>query len=208
MLTRVFAAFAFDTATREDLADLRHLLKTDKISWSPPDRIHLTLRYFQQIDDTALGRLISTLRAWAKTVQPTELHVVGLGVFPNPRVARVVWAGVADPPPLLDGAVTMLEDFAVKANIAADPMKFNPHITLGRVRKDPGEHWWTKFGELEKEDFDFAPLDAVTIYQSTGGEDAVYDRLARIALGTGEDVHDDDEEGPTFSISGVHGDDD
>ena len=132
---------------------------------------------------------------------------MGLGVFPNPRAARVLWAGVTEPPPLLASAVSFLEEFAAQVGIPPDPMKFSPHITLGRFKKDPGEHWWTKFGEMEKEDYDFAPLDAVTLYQSTGGEESSYHRLARIALGSGGDLPDE-KEGPVFYTSGGKHDED
>lgn len=62
------------------------------------------------------------------------MEVRGLGAFPTPRRARVLWAATADAPAFV--ALAAAVDRALVAlGFPAEARRFTPHVTLGRVRE-------------------------------------------------------------------------
>jgi 2'-5' RNA ligase len=99
--------------------------------WVPRENWHVTLKF--------LGRTWPRLRPVVERVcrdvaggtAPFGVGVAGLGIFPGPGRARVLWAGLGDP----DGRLTELAS-RLDANLAQEfpPEKraFTPHLTVAR----------------------------------------------------------------------------
>ena len=99
-----------------------------------PEGIHLTLRFLGDVDSDSVPRIISAVGAAAAQSQPFALTLGGVGAFPNAASARVLWVGV-------DGEMTRLSELhknveSELSNVGfkRDRRRFNPHITLARIR--------------------------------------------------------------------------
>lgn len=102
--------------------------------WEGRDKFHLTLLFLDELDGPVQRSLIDALTGLRSP--PFELTLKGVGVFPPRGVPSSLWAGVADPAPLLalrQKIVARLRELP----IAADPRKFVPHVTLARVGASP-----------------------------------------------------------------------
>ncbi|MEA3190340.1 MAG: 2,3-cyclic 3-phosphodiesterase [Thermoplasmata archaeon] len=94
----------------------------------PPGSWHLTLRFLGEADPTAVVRAVAPVLQEAHSV---PVVVQGVGAFPDPARARVVWAGAVAGG--IEGLAMLLE--------AATPMRqdpnagrpFSAHVTLGRL---------------------------------------------------------------------------
>jgi len=103
------------------------------VSWVSEDNLHLSIKFFGELPDSAPAELVAALAPVGASHQPFELRMSGLGAFPNLRAPRVVWMGVKHDPRL------ELLHHDVEATCAAngyslDARTFRPHITLARVR--------------------------------------------------------------------------
>ena len=115
--------------------EMEEVLPKNSVRWTPPEQIHLTLRFLGDIADEAAGDLENALQRACLGVAPFELRVRGAGCFPNARQPRIVWVG-------LEGGVESLQKLhgQIARETAAwgerDGRPFHPHLTMGRV-KDP-----------------------------------------------------------------------
>ncbi len=133
---RAFLAIELSDEVRASLAALIRQFRqiSSKISWVPPENLHLTLRFLGDIDRVDLEHLAERLAGPLQDVEPFRLTVRGIGAFPNPRRPAVIWAALARPPEPLTVVQGLAESAARAVGLEAELRAFVPHITLGRVR--------------------------------------------------------------------------
>jgi 2'-5' RNA ligase len=122
---------ALKQAAAELGRELHQLFPPHTLRLVPEAQLHLTLLFLGDINTSRLPGLISRLAAACAAHQPFSLSIKGLGVFPNPHRARVLWCGVAG-------------DLAVLAALTEDVCRgLEPkanrsfHLTLGRFKTPP-----------------------------------------------------------------------
>jgi 2'-5' RNA ligase len=101
------------------------------MAWTPPERLHLTLRFLGDTPVASLAPLCERLRAIR--VAPFLLPVAGLGVFPPRGQPRVLWCGVGRGHPHLHQLRQRVDDVILALGLEADLRHFVPHFTLARV---------------------------------------------------------------------------
>lgn len=106
-----------------------------RIRWTRPEGIHLTLQFLGEISAHQANAVIAALQAMPPA-PPFEVEVRGLGVFPNPRRARVLWAGVEAPPPL-EALAHLVQQALAPAGFTPEERDFKPHLTLARFDSPP-----------------------------------------------------------------------
>jgi len=104
------------------------------IRWTLREQLHLTLKFFGNVQIEALDALQQTLSRAVAGIGGFELSLAGLGCFPSPQRPSVVWLG-------LDGSVSALATLQgnVERETAAfgshsETRPFHPHLTIGRVK--------------------------------------------------------------------------
>ena len=100
---------------------------------SPPENWHLTLRYLGRVDEVTYERFLHGLGDVAEE-RPFRITLGGVGAFPNPRRATVVWAGLITGEEELAALAAISEEAAVAAGLEPEERPFRPHLTLSRVR--------------------------------------------------------------------------
>lgn len=125
---KLFFALWPDPATRAALARLLPLVQGRHI---PPAKLHLTLAFLGQQEETRLPALLAILQR--VPVPAMQLHVDCFGYFARPHIA---WAGMTQPPAALLAMQAQL--MAELTGAGFDPAthgEFKPHITLAREAK-------------------------------------------------------------------------
>lgn len=136
---RLFVAVELPDGAKEGLAasigQLRGLTPAG-VRWANPAGIHLTLKFLGEVDGGLVEPLLGALREAAAGVDKAAfpLHLEGLGVFPNGREPRVIWAGVGGDLGTLAEVQGRVEAAAAALGLARERREFRPHLTLGRVR--------------------------------------------------------------------------
>ena len=149
---RSFIAIPVPSAGIRALEDaVKKLDSTDiggSVRWVRPEGIHLTLKFMGDIQAEMAERILVALPPAAAQFPPFELSISGLGVFPNPRRPRVLWAGVHGDLEILAALQLAVDDAVGKLGLPKEQRSFNPHLTLGRVRRDVPEGQLRKIGEI------------------------------------------------------------
>ena len=128
---------------------------------SPPNW-HLTLRYLGPLSPHRLDGVIHALEGAAFTA-PFRLRLDGLGAFPRPERATVLWVGTAEGTEELHLLRDQVEETLEYAGMPREERPFEPHLTLSRIRP-PVDVWtWLEADPL----LDVrVPIEAVTLFRS------------------------------------------
>ena len=133
---RAFVAIRLDEAVRAALgAAIEGLRRVARdVAWVVPDNLHLTLKFLGQVRAARTPELVAALTRAASGLAAFEANVAGLGAFPTPTRARVIWAGVGHGTDALVLLASRVDEALVALGFEREPRPFSPHVTLGRVR--------------------------------------------------------------------------
>jgi len=101
--------------------------------WSPPENLHLTLRFIGEVDEVVandIDDMLTGLRA-----APFDLALMGCGSFGS-KDPHSLWIGIAPCPPLMHLAAR-IESLLQRMGLAAEMRKYKPHVTLARLKDAP-----------------------------------------------------------------------
>lgn len=177
---RVFVAVPLPPEIRLALADrLEGLDIPGKLV--PPGNWHLTLRFLGEVERTTYEVFLSRLVA-VEGIPSFRVSLDGIGGFPRPERASVVWAGLASGSlDSLSALNEIAEQAAETAGLAPEERPFKPHVSLSRVR--PPE----SINHLSAIELGLSWLaDRVVVYRShLGGGPAHYEELETLMLAGG-----------------------
>ncbi len=148
---RSFIAIPVPGAGMQALEDAVKRLDSDiggSVRWVRPEGIHLTLKFMGDIQPEMAERILAALPLVTARFSPLELSISGLGVFPNPRRPRVLWAGVHGDLESLSALQLAVDDAVGELGLPREQRAFSPHLTLGRVRRDVTEGQLRKIGQV------------------------------------------------------------
>lgn len=138
---RLFVAIHPDAATRVWLAESQERLRKGlfrfgrELRWVDPAAIHVTMAFMADAADAApIAQALERCRC-----VPMDLGVGGLGVFPDARHPSVLWVGVTD----AAGELARLHaevTAALAPFVEPERRRFEPHLTLARIKAKPHSH--------------------------------------------------------------------
>jgi RNA 2',3'-cyclic 3'-phosphodiesterase len=133
-----FLAIELSDEIRGKLAALQETFQREGLTrgfrWVPAANLHLTLRFFGEIEPADVVVVEQAMRFVAEATAPLRLTCRGLGCFPNAFRPRVLWAGVQDEGDLGDFSGRLIEATRSLGQ-PPDDREFNPHVTLARIRE-------------------------------------------------------------------------
>ncbi len=100
--------------------------------WVAAGQAHLTLRFIGEVHETTCTDITEALAG--VRAEPFEMQLAGVGVFPNARLPRVLWAGVEAPEKLFQ-MQSRIETALRTVGVPPSDQPFHPHITLARLKK-------------------------------------------------------------------------
>ena len=141
---RAFIAVQISPAARKALAEVIERLGIAVprgVSWVDPKSVHLTLKFLGDIAPSLTKQILEAARRSGQGTRSFRLHLSGLGMFPNQRQPRVLWAGVGGDLDALSGLQGALESALEELGFPREGRPFSPHLTIGRVRDgvSPGQ---------------------------------------------------------------------
>ena len=110
------------------------VLAPEGVRWVDPQSIHLTLRFLGNIPANAVDEVLAAQTSAAGACPPFSVQLSQLGMFPNLRRPRVLWAGVSGDTDALERLQESVEAQLEDVGFLRDKRPFSPHLTLGRVR--------------------------------------------------------------------------
>ena len=158
---RIFCAIELPVEVRARLEDhvsqLRKEVPDAAASWSRVENIHLTLKFFGNVEVNRVPRISETAARAVKEFSPFQIGVAGTGVFPRASRAQVLWIGVSDPSGQLTALQEKFENECAVEGFPKEGRAYRPHLTIARLRKPEGArqladtHLQMKFERIDVE---------------------------------------------------------
>ena len=150
-IARVFVAVGLSQDARRQLIDAVGRVQRevpDGIQWADPGGMHLTLKFLGNIPVSGVTPLVECTDKFSRNHQPFGLHLTGLGMFPNRRAPRVLWAGVDGDLDALSSLQQAAESSITGLGYLPEERAFSPHITLGRPRRNVSDSYRSRIAEV------------------------------------------------------------
>lgn len=185
---RAFLAIAPSAEVWQSIGKIQSRLKPScpfDIRWLKPESIHLTLKFFGDVSPEDIIALARVVEKYSPTLEPLQLTVKTLGVFPSLQRARVLWIGLAGETAPIFTLQQNLEQGWAACGFTRDHRPFRPHLTIGRIKSsrltgDP-VNFLAQAGDWSAGSF---RADGLVFFQSDlTPQGAVYTQLARFPFG-------------------------
>lgn len=156
------------------------------IKWVSKDNLHITLKFIGELNTDHISTIQNSLTERLSSVPAFDMHINGLGVFPNSRKPRIFWLGF-DQNKNLDRMVSIIENCAVNLGYEANDKPFSPHLTIGRARRDISSSDLISFTKnFQNHKLEVIPdfkVSHVTLFKSElTREGPLYSQLFRVSL--------------------------
>lgn len=190
---RTFIALSVPPEAQQSLAPaVQHLSAAvpGAVRWVDLDGLHLTLKFLGNVDAGRVDGITQEMRQACREPSPFELSLSALGVFPDARRPRVVWAGVRGDLGQLVELQGDVEMAMAGLGFAPEKRPFAPHLTLGRVRDRATDSQRRLLGSAVAAWSIEAPqpwlVEEVRLVRSElGPQGAKYSDIASVTLGGG-----------------------
>jgi len=142
MTKRIFAAVDISNEAKDKISEYIKNLKSEfsdlRVGWEKTEKLHLTLKFHGNIDDSDLQKLNDAAMETAGQIPKFNLQTTATGAFPSRKKARVLWLGIKDKKGTLQKLSEGFEINCAKHGFAKDTRSFKAHLTIARLR-EPGK---------------------------------------------------------------------
>ena len=136
---RLFFAVVVGERTRRRLEELSNELASELkgFKWTKPDQLHVTLAFLGAVESSRISDLESAVSDAVRSQPRFEVQWRGLGAFPRPARASILWAGVGEGTDQFLALQRTIADLLIEQGFPPDP-RFTPHVTLARAKRFGG----------------------------------------------------------------------
>ena len=186
-MIRSFLAIELPKTVLKSIEEVQGNLRLSRadIRWVSPGKIHLTLKFFGNIDESRIESIVQAIEGPVTAIKPFSLKVKGLGAFPHLKNPRVIWMGLTEGRDILTTFQRQLEEELEKVGFEREERSFQPHLTLGRSNSSRGRD--ELIGMMEKyreEEFGELVVEKLVLFKSDlRPSGPIYTVLKEIELG-------------------------
>jgi RNA 2',3'-cyclic 3'-phosphodiesterase len=133
---RTFVAVEINGPIRARAAELIASLRgtSADVTWVEPHNLHLTLKFLGDVHQREIAGVCQAVARGAAEVAPFDLDVHGAGAFPTAARPRTVWLGAGEGAESMIMLHDRIEAHLAKLGYREEHRRFQPHLTIGRVR--------------------------------------------------------------------------
>ena len=180
---RVFCAVELPDAVRARLEDhvrrLRKEVPDAAASWSRVENIHLTLKFFGNVEVERIARISEAAERVAKQFSTFQIGVGKTGVFPRPSRPQVLWIGVSDPSGQLSALQEKFEDECAAEGFEKENRAYRPHLTIARK---PERHLADAHLQMKFELIEIAVRELIVFRSELSSKGARYTPISRVSF--------------------------
>jgi 2'-5' RNA ligase len=151
---------------RDMISAVKKELESDKIKWTYPDNIHITLAFLGDTEEDKISPLGTMLKDQCGGSGKFELILKGAGVFRSMSDPRILWTGIEPSERLLQLNAAIIQGLK-NLDIKIEERPFNPHLTIGRIKHINDQQAFRVLIEKYQDNIlQVVPVNQVTLYES------------------------------------------
>lgn len=165
-MIRLFVALLVPGEIRNEIIRIRDeaIDNPEDYNWVTEDKLHITLKFIGEVEEGLVNKISEELD-FVKNYRSFKCVISKFGFFFRSREPKILWADFNTDDSIIK-LVKELNYRLEKFNIEPERRKFKPHLTLLRIKKNPGEDFIHKFNNHSFPALNFK-ADIITLMQST-----------------------------------------
>ena len=181
MKSRLFVSLNLPYNVIDQIICLCDKICGDKnFKWETKEKLHLTIKFIGDVSEETMTE-ISTELNFLHRYSEIKCAFNKFGFFYRDDKPFILWAGL-EADDILNQLIKDLNLRLGKFSIPTEKRNFNPHITLLRIKNDPGINFVNNF-----KNFTFEPIlfkaNSVTLYKSIlHSEGTIYHEIKKYKL--------------------------
>ena len=146
-MIRLFVALKIPEKIKQHLIDISRKLADEQESfrWESPEKIHLTLKFIGEVEENLTSSFEDEL-GFVEEYDSFEFNVTRFGFFFRYNDPKILCAGL-ETDERIHKLVEELNYKFSKYSIPIEKRKFKPHLTMLRLKQNPGSNFISKFKE-------------------------------------------------------------
>ncbi len=181
-MIRTFIAVDLPDSFIETIAEIQQELKGN-IKLVDAKQVHITMKFLGDVPEKKIPKIEDALSG--VNSEPFTARVKGVGAFPKPGYARVIYIG-ADPAETFTKLYAEVESALTPLGFKREKRPFTPHATLARVKHNPEEARMRLRDTIEHlSDIEVGTMDVDTIKlkkSTLTPKGAIYETLKEVHL--------------------------
>jgi len=162
-MIRLFIALNIPENVKDQLILLRDFVAGANFKWESKEKLHLTIKFIGDTTESNVEKIIYELK-FLEDYSTISCSINDFGFFFRDKNPSILWAGIKVDDSLLeiiDKIESALEIFSIKK----EKRKFHPHLTLLRIKKNPGNNFINSFKNFKFEPI-FFQANSISLYKS------------------------------------------
>jgi len=133
---RSFIAINISAEIRNKLEEIQDDLKKTNVTMQlvKPENIHITLKFLGNVPVEDIKDIQDAIEEDISEFTSFPVSFQNIGVFPNPQYPRIIWVGIEKGREELSLLNTKIENSISRFSLHQENRKFQPHLTIARVR--------------------------------------------------------------------------
>ena len=162
-MNRLFIALKIPGEIRKEIINFRNKAwaNNSSLKWEPEDKIHLTLKFLGDVEES-LTNQIAGLIQFVSDYSSFECRLTRFGFFYKNNEPKILWIGLNINNKIFE-IVERLNKELEKFAIPAERKKFNPHITVKRLKGDEGKEFINRFEKFKLPEVEFKASEIALI---------------------------------------------
>lgn len=178
---RAFVAVDLPVELHEKIADIQLKFNDFKFKFVDPELVHVTMKFLGEVPEDKISEISNALDA--VKFDPFQSHLKGIGVFPKPKFAKVIWLGCEGNFDELYGSIeNVLSPFEFERTLH----RFSAHATLARVKYLPKKkkaEFLELLDELKDLEIGFMDVKSIKLKKSIlTPKGPIYETLHEVSL--------------------------
>lgn len=154
-MIRLFIALKIPDVVKDKILDVCHEISDspELFKWEKPEKIHLTLKFIGEVEEELVSSIAKEI-AFVEEYNSFNFNVTKFRFFFRNDVPSILWTGLQT-----DERINLLvEQLNERLSIFSIPVerrKFKLHLTMLRLKKNPGRKFIVKFEEHSFDNWNF-----------------------------------------------------
>jgi RNA 2',3'-cyclic 3'-phosphodiesterase len=130
-----------------------------KYKWEKFDKIHLTLKFIGSTDEKLLEPIKKKL-SFIENYNKFHFRISGFNFFFRNGNPQILWIGLGTSDPLKK-LVKEIDEALIPFSVKPEKKEYRAHLTLLRLKKNPGRDFIDAFKKYTMDDIEFASNEVI-----------------------------------------------
>jgi len=154
-MIRLFVALKIPVDVKNKLLQIcNQLTQTPELlKWEKPEKIHLTLKFIGEVEEELVSSIAKEI-AFVEEYNSFNFSVAKFGFFFRSGEPKILWAGLKTD----ESIYSLVEEMNKRLSIFSIPVekrKFKPHLTMLRIKRNPGTEFINNFEKYSIDNMNF-----------------------------------------------------